>query len=60
LLNERFRQLRQPNPFIPCKLDGKWIRPSLVCKIKAKRWSNENRLIDPVFDEMLVDVEVQH
>jgi hypothetical protein len=58
-LNERMRPLRQPNPFIPCKLDGKWIRPELVCRIKAKRWSDDHRLIEPVFDEMLVDVDIQ-
>ncbi len=57
-LNKRMRELPQPNPFVPCKLEGKWIRPGLVCRIKAKRWSNDNRLIDPVFDEMLVDIDV--
>jgi hypothetical protein len=56
-LNQRMKELRQPNPFISCKYEGKWIRPALVCKIKAKRWSSENRLVDPVFEEMLVDVD---
>jgi hypothetical protein len=59
-LNKRMKEIRQPNPFIPCRLDGKWIRPVLVCKIKAKRWSNEFKLIDPVFQEMLVDVDDQN
>jgi hypothetical protein len=56
-LNKRMKALRQPNPFIPCKYEGKWIRPALVCKIKAKKWSDNNRLIEPVFEEMLVDVD---
>jgi hypothetical protein len=58
-LNKRMREILQPNPFIACRLDGKWIQPVLVCKIKAKRWSEQSKLVDPVFQEMLVDVEVQ-
>ncbi|MCC7085754.1 MAG: hypothetical protein IT427_12195 [Pirellulales bacterium] len=59
-LNRRMAELRQPNPFIPLRIDGKWIRPALTCKVKAKRWSDENRLVDPVFEELLVDVDSQH
>jgi hypothetical protein len=58
-LNKRMKELRQPNPFIPCRYEGKWIRPGLVCKVKAKKWSDDNRLIEPVFEEMLVDVDSQ-
>jgi hypothetical protein len=56
-LNKRMKELRQPNPFVPNRYDGKWIKPGLVCKVKAKNWSNQNRLIEPVFEEMLVDVD---
>lgn len=58
-LNKRMRELVQPNPFISVRADGKWIRPVLVCKVQAKRWSKESKLVDPVFQEMLVDVDAE-
>lgn len=57
-LNQRLRKLEQPNPFIPCRLPATWIKPVLTCRVAAKEMSNSNKLVRPVFKQMLNDISV--
>jgi hypothetical protein len=55
-LNRRMQKLQRPDPFVQTRMTGKWLQPVLVCRIGAKEWSSNKKLMQPAFIQMLNDV----
>ncbi len=55
-LIQRMRKLQRSEPFVPNRLSGKWLQPALACRVSAKQWSGNTKLVQPTFEELLDDI----
>lgn len=47
------RENPQPAPAVPCKIrHGRWIRPTLMCRVSFAEWTDAVKLRQPVFESM--------
>ncbi len=57
-LNRRMPTLIRADPFVPTRLAGKWLQPTLVCRVSAKERSKDKKLVQPAFEELLTDISI--
>jgi hypothetical protein len=44
---------------VRCDQAARWLEPRFSCRVRYKKWSSTDRLIDPRFEMMLADLNVQ-
>ncbi len=57
-LVKRMKELQRPKPFVPCYLPATWLQPTLTCRVSAKEFSTGDKLVHPVFKQMLSEISV--
>ncbi len=55
-LTRELPTIQRPTPFVDVSHGGTWVEPQKVLRVNFVKWSSKGRLDNPVFDEMLEDV----
>ena len=56
-LQKKLPVLEQEQPFLKCPVAAKWVKPVVTCRASFKSWSENKRMQEPVFKELLADTD---
>jgi ATP-dependent DNA ligase len=56
-LSERLPTLERKSAVIKCPRDAVWVKPVISCMAGFKSWTEDKRMQQPVFKELLADIE---
>lgn len=55
----QMERAKRDRPMVRCDQAARWLEPRFSCRVRYKKWSSTDRLIDPRFEMMLADLNVQ-
>jgi hypothetical protein len=58
-LQQKLPGLEQEQPFLKCPVAAKWVKPTVTCRAAFKSWSENKRMQQPVFKELLADADAK-
>ncbi|HTI50198.1 MAG TPA: hypothetical protein VL475_04575 [Planctomycetaceae bacterium] len=58
-LTAKLPKLAQEQPFLKCPVSAKWVKPVVTCRTSFKSWSENKRMQQPEFKELLADTDVK-
>ncbi len=56
-LSQRLPALERKSAIINCPHDAVWVKPVIGCMASFKSWSEDKRMEQPVFKELLADID---
>jgi hypothetical protein len=59
VLLAQMERAKRDRPMVRCDQAARWLEPRFSCRVRYKKWSSTDRLIDPRFEMMLADLNVQ-
>jgi hypothetical protein len=58
-LQLKLSALEQERPFVNCPRTAQWVKPVVTCRTAFKSWSEKKLMEQPVFKELLADIEMK-
>ena len=56
-LASRLPGLKRQTPFVKCSNSAVWVKPIVACRTKFKAWTEDQKMTDVTFKELLADVK---
>jgi len=56
-LAARLPKIERQTPFLKCPRLGTWVKPTITCRTSFKYWSDEKVMEQPLFKELLAEID---
>lgn len=58
VLLAQMERAKRDRPMVRCDQAARWLEPQFSCRVRYKRWSSTDKLVDPRFEMMLAELDV--
>lgn len=53
----RLAELKRKLPVVKCRSSGIWVNPVVACKANFTSWTDDKKMIDPEFQELMAEID---